>query len=45
VEADKEVDIRPDIFKFATENGFTLLGLNQESSTMEDVFRQLTKNK
>jgi len=45
VEADKEADIRPDIFKFATDKGFTLLGMNQESSTMEDVFRQLTKNK
>ncbi len=44
IEADKEVDIRPEIFKFATENGFTLVGMNQESSTMEDVFRQLTKN-
>ena len=45
IEADKEVDIRPEIFKFATDNGLTLLGMNQETSTMEDVFRQLTKNK
>lgn len=44
VEADKEVDVRPAIFKFATEKGFTLVGMNQESSTMEDVFRQLTKS-
>jgi len=44
VEASKEVDVRPAIFKFATENGFTLVGMNQETSTMEDVFRKLTKN-
>jgi ABC-2 type transport system ATP-binding protein len=45
IEADKQVDVRPAIFKFATENGFTLVGMNQETSTMEDVFRQLTKNR
>lgn len=45
IEADKETDIRADIFKFASENGLTLLGMNQETSTMEDVFRQLTQNK
>ena len=45
IEADKDIDVRPEIFKFATENGLTLLGMNQETSSMEDVFRQLTKNK
>ena len=45
IEADIEVDVRPQIFKFATEKGFTLVGMSQESSTMEDVFRQLTKSK
>jgi ABC-2 type transport system ATP-binding protein len=45
IEADKEVDVRPLIFKFATEKGFTLVGMNLESSSMEDVFRQLTKSK
>ena len=45
IEAVKHVDVRPAVFKFATENGFTLVGMNQESSTMEDVFRELTKNK
>lgn len=44
VEASKEVDVRPAIFKFAHENGFTLVGMNQESQSMEDIFRQLTKN-
>lgn len=44
VEADKDMDVRPAIFKFASENGFTLIGMNQESNSMEDVFRQLTKS-
>jgi len=43
VEAAAESDVRPLIFKFATEHGFTLVGMNQEVSSMEDVFRQLTK--
>ena len=45
VETDAETDVRPAIFKFATENGFTLLGMQQETRSMEDVFRQLTKDK
>jgi ABC-2 type transport system ATP-binding protein len=43
VEASVEADVRPMIFKFATEHGYTLLGMNQETNSMEDVFRQLTK--
>lgn len=45
VESEKDIDVRPAIFKFATENGHTLLGMNKESNSMEDVFRQLTKSK
>jgi ABC-2 type transport system ATP-binding protein len=43
VEAEKDVDVRPEIFKFATEKGYTLVGMNRETRSMEDVFRQLTK--
>ena len=43
VEARKETDVRPAIFKFATEQGYTLVGMNQESESMESVFRQLTQ--
>ncbi len=43
-EAESEVDVRPAIFKFATDNGLTLVGMNQEANSMEDVFRQLTKS-
>lgn len=44
IEARKDIDVRPAIFKFATDNDFTLVGLTQESNSMEDVFRQLTKS-
>ncbi len=44
VEADMDVDVRPAIFKFAGEKGFTLVGMNQEANSMEDVFRKLTQN-
>jgi ABC-2 type transport system ATP-binding protein len=43
VEASAEADIRPQIFSFAKTKGYTLLGMNQEVSSMEDVFRKLTK--
>ncbi len=45
VESEKNVDVRPAIFKFATENNLTLLGMNRETNSMEDVFRKFTKNK
>lgn len=37
-------DIRPEIFKFATENKITLVGLSQEEVTMENIFQNLTKS-
>lgn len=36
-------DIREDIFKFAVEKGLSVLSLSQTESSMEDVFRNLTK--
>ena len=39
--ADK--DVRPAIFKFATDKGVSLVGLSQEEVSMEDVFQGLTK--
>jgi len=44
VESEKNIDVRPAIFKFATENNLTLLGMNRETNSMEDVFRKFTKN-
>ncbi|MCI0751695.1 MAG: gliding motility-associated ABC transporter ATP-binding subunit GldA [Flammeovirgaceae bacterium] len=36
------VDIRPSLFRFAAENKLSLVGLKQEESSLEEVFRQLT---
>ncbi len=36
-------DIREDIFNFAKEKNLTLLHLNKEEYSLEDVFKQLTK--
>lgn len=35
-------DIRPAIFHFAVENGLVILGMEQETQSLEQVFRQLT---
>ncbi len=45
IESSAEKDVRPAIFKYATDNNLTLIKLNQEDRSMEDVFRQLTQNK
>jgi len=37
-------DIRPNIFNFAVDNGFTVLSLHREEQKLEEVFQQLTKN-
>jgi len=44
ITAEKDIDVRPALFKFATEQGMTLIRLNQLDNSMEEVFRQLTKN-
>ena len=36
-------DARPAIFKFAGDNGLTLLGLQQQEVTIENIFQELTK--
>lgn len=38
-----EEDIRPKIFNFAVEKGFTVLSLHREEQKLEDVFQHLTK--
>ncbi len=45
IKATTEVDIRPKIFEFASANGLTLVGIQQEEVTMENVFQDLTKPK
>ncbi len=45
IKAATQLDIRPKIFEYAAANGLTLLGMQQEEITMENVFQELTKSK
>jgi len=38
-------DIRADIFRIASENNLTLIGLQKEDTSLENIFQQLTKDK
>lgn len=42
VEGNNNVDIRPLIFNFAVNKGFTIVSLQQNEKKLEEVFRQLT---
>lgn len=44
VEAQAGEDIRPAIFKLATEKGLTLVGMQQEEENMEKIFQRLTQS-
>jgi len=35
-------DLRPEIFRFAADNNLSLIGLKQEESSLENIFRELT---
>jgi len=43
IEYNSEMDIRPSIYHYATEHKLTLLGLSVKSTSLEDIFRQLTQ--
>ena len=43
VEASQEKDIREDIFNFAVTNKISVLSLNREQQSLEEVFQALTK--
>jgi ABC-2 type transport system ATP-binding protein len=38
-----EVDIRPEIFRFAADRKLSLVGLKQEEGSLENIFRELTE--
>ena len=38
-----EADLRPILFRFAIDNNLTLLTLNKQESSLEDVFRQMVR--
>jgi ABC-2 type transport system ATP-binding protein len=42
VVAKDDVDLRPEIFRFAADNNLSLIGLKQEESSLENIFRELT---
>ncbi|MBC8111196.1 MAG: gliding motility-associated ABC transporter ATP-binding subunit GldA [Verrucomicrobia bacterium] len=44
ITAKGNTDLRASIFKLAAENQWTLVGLRQEESSLENVFQKLTKN-
>ena len=44
IESNNSVDIRPLIFNFAVNKGFTLVSLQQNEKKLEEVFRQLTSS-
>lgn len=43
IASDAEIDKRPKLFKFAVENNLIIMTLNKEESSLEEVFRQVTK--
>lgn len=42
ITAQPGVDLRPEIFRFAADRKLSLLGLRQEESSLENIFRELT---
>ncbi len=42
-ESEKDQDVRQEIFKFAVEHKLTVLSMQKEESTLENVFQKLTK--
>ena len=42
IESEKAIDIRSELFRFATENNHSLIGLKVEEQSLESVFKQLT---
>ena len=37
-------DIRPEIFRFAVENGLTIIGMQQKGKQLEEIFQSLTNS-
>ncbi len=44
IEANNKQDIREKIFNFAVNNKYTVLSMQKQEKTLEEVFRELTKN-
>jgi ABC-2 type transport system ATP-binding protein len=44
IESENETDVRPGLFRFASEKNISLIGLRLEESSLESIFRALTEN-
>jgi ABC-2 type transport system ATP-binding protein len=44
ISTDRVDDVRPDLFRLAVEQGWTLTELHRDRANLEDVFRQLTSS-
>ncbi len=45
IEYEGDDDIREKLFQFAVENNYTLLNLNIEKQSLEEVFKEATRKK
>lgn len=45
IESDASIDLRNDLFNFAVKQGASVLTLQKEHQKLEDIFKQLTKQK
>ena len=43
VESAKDLDVRQEIFRYAVEHGLTVLSMQKQSNSLEDVFQKLTR--
>lgn len=43
ISAEKDRDLRPDLYRLAVDKGWMLLELRRDAQTLEDVFRDLTR--
>jgi ABC-2 type transport system ATP-binding protein len=43
ITADSTRDVRPEVFRMASEQGLVLVGLKQQENTLETIFQSLTK--
>ncbi len=44
ITAQPGIDLRPEVFRFAADRKFSLLGLKQEESSLENIFKELTSS-
>lgn len=43
IKAEKHVDVRKELFQYAIKNNLTVLGMQKEEKTLEEIFQKLTK--